>query len=137
MHTYVCVFDGVLKEQFSKVTSVGLKWRFEMSNFHLSSNTLTTNWQKMLEVYSSSDITCLWIYSNNCTTLLRICTPRMGQWAWALHAKLSYIIKVNQKNWLRCVFFANKRESPTPYFRLLEILKLESIFFFTHAQLST
>ena len=26
MHTYVCVFDRVLKEQFSKVTSIGLKW---------------------------------------------------------------------------------------------------------------
>ena len=96
--------------------------RFEISNFQLSSNTLTTNWQKMLEFYSSSDITCLWIRSNNCTKLLR-------------SAKLSYIIKVNQNNWLRCVFFANKRESPTPYFRLLEILKLESIF--TDAQLST
>ena len=29
---------------------------------------------------------------------------------------------------IRCIFFANKRESPTPYFTLLEILKLENIF---------
>ena len=28
----------------------------------------------------------------------------------------------------RWIFFANKRESPTPYFTLLEILKLENIF---------
>ena len=107
---------------------------FEISNFQLRSNTLTTNWQKMLEFYWSSDITCLWIRSSNCTTLLRIRSQIMGQWAWALHAKLSYIIKVSQNNWPRCVFFVNNRESPTPYFTLLEILKVESIF--THAQLS-
>ena len=29
---------------------------------------------------------------------------------------------------MRCIFFANKRENPTPYFTLLEILKLENIF---------
>ena len=28
---------------------------------------------------------------------------------------------------IRYIFFANKRESPTPYFTLLEILKLENI----------
>ena len=37
-------------------------------------------------------------------------------------------IKVSQNNCIRCIFFANKRESPTPYFTLLEILKLENIF---------
>ena len=26
-----------------------------------------------------------------------------------------------------CIFFANKRKNPTPYFTLLEILKLENI----------
>ena len=29
---------------------------------------------------------------------------------------------------MRCTFFANKRENPTPYFTLLEILKLENFF---------
>ena len=29
---------------------------------------------------------------------------------------------------MRCIFFANKRENPTPYFTLLEILKLGNIF---------
>ena len=37
-------------------------------------------------------------------------------------------IKVSQNNCIRCIFFANKRESPTPYFTLLELLKLENIF---------
>ena len=37
-------------------------------------------------------------------------------------------IEVSQNNCIRCIFFANKRESPTPYFTLLEILKLENIF---------
>ena len=36
--------------------------------------------------------------------------------------------KITQNNCLRCIFFANKRESPTTYFTLLEILKLENIF---------
>ena len=36
-------------------------------------------------------------------------------------------IEVSQNNCIRCIFFANKRESPTPYFTLLEILKLENI----------
>ena len=45
----------------------------------------------------------------------------------ANQTKLSKI-KVSQNNCIRCIFFANKRESPTPYFTLLEILKLENIF---------
>ena len=48
-------------------------------------------------------------------------------WGTACQTKLSKI-KVSQNNCLRCVFFAIKRESPAPYFTLLGILKLESIF---------
>ena len=36
--------------------------------------------------------------------------------------------KISQNHCIRCIFFANKRESPTPYFTLLEILKLENVF---------
>ncbi|CAH3185207.1 unnamed protein product, partial [Porites lobata] len=38
------------------------------------------------------------------------------------------IIKVSQNNCIRCIFSANKTDSPTPYFTLLEILKLENTF---------
>ena len=48
-------------------------------------------------------------------------------WGTACQIKLQKI-KVSQNNCPRCIFFANKRESPTPYFRLLEILKLEKNF---------
>ena len=48
-------------------------------------------------------------------------------WGTAYQTKLNKI-KVSQNNCIRCFFFANKRESPTPYFTLLEILKLENIF---------
>ena len=48
-------------------------------------------------------------------------------WGTAYQTKLNKI-KVSQNNCIRCIFFANKRESPTPYFTLLEILKLENIF---------
>ena len=41
---------------------------------------------------------------------------------------LKLLYYVSQNNCIRCIFFANKRESPTPYFTLLEILKLENIF---------
>ena len=39
-------------------------------------------------------------------------------------------IKISQNNCIRCIFFANKRESRTPYITLLEILilKLENVF---------
>ena len=50
-------------------------------------------------------------------------------WGNAYQTKLNKI-KVSQNNCIRCIFFANKRESPTPYFTLLEILKLENIFKF-------
>ena len=48
-------------------------------------------------------------------------------WGTAYQTKL-HKIKISQNNCIRDIFFANKRESPTPYFRLLEILKLEKIF---------
>ena len=48
-------------------------------------------------------------------------------WGTAYQTKL-YKIKISQNNCIRCIFFANKRESPTPYFTLLEILKLEIVF---------
>ena len=47
-------------------------------------------------------------------------------WGTAYQTKL-HKIKINQNNCIRVIFFANKRESPTPYFRLLEILQLENI----------
>ena len=47
-------------------------------------------------------------------------------WGTAYQNKLNKI-KVSQNNCIRCIFFANKGESPTPYFTLLEILKLENI----------
>ena len=48
-------------------------------------------------------------------------------WGTAYQTKLNKI-KVSQNNCIRCIYSANKRESPTPYFTLLEILKLENIF---------
>ena len=48
-------------------------------------------------------------------------------WGTAYQTKLN-TIKISQNNCMRCIFFANKRENPTPYFTLLEILKLENIF---------
>ena len=48
-------------------------------------------------------------------------------WGTACQTKLSKI-KVSQNNCLRCIFFANKRESPAPYFTLLRTLKLKCIF---------
>ena len=48
-------------------------------------------------------------------------------WGTVHQTKLNKI-KVSLNNCIRCIFFANKRESPTPYFTLLEILKLENIF---------
>ena len=54
-------------------------------------------------------------------------TYRLMSWGTAYQTKLNKI-KVSQNNCIRCIFFANKRESPTPYFTLLEILKLENIF---------
>ena len=44
-------------------------------------------------------------------------------WGTAYQTKLNKI-KISQNNCIRCIFFANKRESPT----LLEILKLENVF---------
>ena len=52
---------------------------------------------------------------------------RLMSWGTACQTKLSQII-VSKNNCLRCIFFANKRESPAPYFTLLGILKLESTF---------
>ena len=48
-------------------------------------------------------------------------------WGTAYQTKLN-TIKISQNNCMRCIFFTNKRENPTPYFTLLEILKLENIF---------
>ena len=48
-------------------------------------------------------------------------------WGTAYQTKLNKI-KISQNNCIRCIFFANKRESPTPYYTLLEILKLENVF---------
>ena len=54
-------------------------------------------------------------------------TNGLMSWGTAYQNKLNKI-KVSQNNCICCIFFANKRESPTPYFTLLEILKLENIF---------
>ena len=54
-------------------------------------------------------------------------TSGLMSWGTAYQNKLNKM-KVSQNNCIRCIFFANKRESPTPYFTLLEILKLENIF---------
>ena len=48
-------------------------------------------------------------------------------WGTAYQTKLNKI-KISQNNCIRCIFFASKRESPTPYYTLLEILKLENVF---------
>ena len=54
-------------------------------------------------------------------------TYGLMSWGTAYQTKLNKI-KISQNNCIRCIFFANKRESPTPYFTLLEILKLENVF---------
>ena len=48
-------------------------------------------------------------------------------WSTACQTKLKKI-KLSRNKCLRCIFFADKRENATPYFILLEILKLENIF---------
>ena len=48
-------------------------------------------------------------------------------WGTACQTKLKKI-KISHNNYLRCIFFADKREITTPYFTLLEIFKLENIF---------
>ena len=48
-------------------------------------------------------------------------TYGLMSWGTAYQTKLNKIC-------IRCIFFANKRESPTPYYTLLEILKLENVF---------
>ena len=50
-------------------------------------------------------------------------TYGLMSWGTACQTKLNKI-KISQNNCIRCIFFANKRESPT----LLEILKLENVF---------
>ena len=61
------------------------------------------------------------------TLIYPFLTYGLMSWGTAYQTKLNKI-KVSQNNCIRCIFFANKRESPTPYFTLLEILKLENIF---------
>ena len=52
-------------------------------------------------------------------------TYGLMSWGTAYQTKLNKI-KVSQNNCIRCIFFANKRERPTPYFTLLEnIFKLK------------
>ena len=51
----------------------------------------------------------------------------LTSWGTACQTKLSKI-KVSQNNCLWYIFFANKVERPAPYFTLLGILKLKSIF---------
>ena len=62
--------------------------------------------------------------------LYRIHTYRSTLMSWGTACQTKLIkIKLSQNNCLRCIFFANKRESwPTPYLTLLEILKLDDIF---------
>ena len=48
-------------------------------------------------------------------------------WGTACQTRLKKI-KTSHNNCLRCIFFADKRENATPYFALLDILKLENIF---------
>ena len=48
-------------------------------------------------------------------------------WGTAYQTKL-HKMRISQNNCIRSIFFANKREGATPYFRLLGILKLENIF---------
>ena len=48
-------------------------------------------------------------------------------WGTARQTKLKKI-KISHNKYLCCIFFADKRENATPYFILLEILKLENIF---------
>ena len=48
-------------------------------------------------------------------------------WGTACQTRLKKM-KTSHNNCLRCIFFADKRENATPYFALLDILKLENIF---------
>ena len=49
-------------------------------------------------------------------------------WDTAYQTKL-HKIKISKNNCICCIFFANKRKSPTPYFTPFEILKLENNYF--------
>ena len=48
-------------------------------------------------------------------------------WGCASNSRLNYI-RTRQNKCLRSIFFAHSRESVGPYYKLLEILKLESIY---------
>ena len=50
-------------------------------------------------------------------------------WGTACQTRLKRI-KIKQNKCLRCIFFANKTETATPYYTLLKILKLENVFNF-------
>ena len=54
-------------------------------------------------------------------------TYGLMSWGTAYQNKLNKI-KVSQNNCIHCIFIANKRESPTSQFTLLEIFKLGNIF---------
>ena len=50
-------------------------------------------------------------------------------WGTPCQTKLNKI-KIRQTKCIRGIFFENKRESSTPYYALLQILKLENVFTF-------
>ena len=50
-------------------------------------------------------------------------------WGTACQTKLNKI-KIGQNKCIRSIFFANKRESSTPNYALLQILKLQNVFKF-------
>ena len=50
-------------------------------------------------------------------------------WGTSCQTRLNKI-KIKQNKCLRCIFFASKIESATPYYTILKILKLENIFNF-------
>ena len=70
------------------------------------------------------------MHSNNNLLYYTLIFPYLnyGLMSWGTACLKKNQSTVSQNNCLRCIFFANKRENPAPYFTLLGILKLESIF---------
>ena len=115
-------------EQNSQIKSLGvfidehLKWDAQLQHIN---NKITKNIGILFKLRHYVPISTLkQLYY---TLIYPYLTYGLMSWATAYQTKLNKI-KVSQNNWICCIFCANKRESLTPYFTLLEILRLENIF---------
>ena len=114
-------------EQKSQIKYLGvvidehLKWDAQLQHIN---NKITKNIGILFELRHYVPIST---FKQLYYTLIYPClTYRLMNWGTAYQNKLNKF-KVSQNNCICCIFL-RERESPTPYFTLLEILKLENIF---------